>query len=85
MFMDIIEIYAEYNTKPINVGYSVGKIKEFLNVKAGSTYSKHCALIYVRSGYVAQLDGTEALKEAGGHQPIKPRIYPFPTLRLTNL
>jgi hypothetical protein len=33
MFMGIIETYSEYNTKPIHVGYSLGKF-QFLNVKA---------------------------------------------------
>jgi hypothetical protein len=40
--MEIIVVYSENHIKHINT--MCGKNAEFLNVKAGGTYSYHCAL-----------------------------------------
>jgi hypothetical protein len=42
LFREIIVVYSENHMKHINT--RCGKNAEFFNVKAGGTYSYHCAL-----------------------------------------
>jgi hypothetical protein len=42
LFKEIISVYSENFTKPINAIY--GQNEKLLNVKAGGTYSYHSAL-----------------------------------------
>jgi hypothetical protein len=45
LFKEVIAVYSENHTKPINIYiHSAGKKADLMIVQAGGTYNYHCAL-----------------------------------------